>query len=835
MIEGATPPMRYAEVAVTLPVEGRFHYLIPEHLIDALEVGHRVVVPFGKRRVTGFVIAFEETLPPAVTEDKVRPITERLDVEPLIPKELLQLATFAADYYLASVGEVLKLALPPGMTAASTARYAITAAGRHWLESGRDRLPTGRRIGNAARRLLEGAVKASGVKATAAAPAAALELESLGMIVKRDSIHAREAKGEIEVVEQAIGPAIAGPLLYRSPSRRAVYDLLDSGPRPVSELLGSSDRRSVALALRRLEKDGLILRRRRVAQSGDASPSVISRGGPGLAENAPDPNLESPPPLMRDQALALEQILASLDANTGGAFLLHGVTASGKTEVYLRAIAHARARGQGAIVLVPEIALTPQLEARFRARFGDQVAVLHSALTDGERRRRWQRLRQGQAMIALGPRSAVWAPVRALGVIVVDEEHDASFKQGSDVRYNGRDLAWVRARSAGAAIIFGSATPSLESQHAVRQHRLTELRLRERVHGRPMPTIETVDLNEERRAAHGEVRVLSRALGDRLRATVEQKGQAILFLNRRGFNTIVYCEDCGTPRKCPHCDVSMTFHKASTVLACHHCGHVERLETRCRSCKSIAVRPFGFGTERVVEAVKEVAPDARVVRLDRDVTQHAGELDRTLDLFKSGAADVMVGTQMVAKGHDFPGVTLVGIVLADASLAFPDFRAAERTFQLLTQVAGRAGRADAPGHVVIQTLEPAHYALDCARRHEVDRFFEIESASRKSAGYPPYTRIGLIRIESKDEALLGTVAAQIRRSVQAHASGAGVRWRGPVTAPIARVRDKHRRMMMVVAPSPAGLNAILRRVRADASGVNRRVDVIFDVDPVDLL
>ncbi|MCK6552664.1 primosomal protein N', partial [Myxococcota bacterium] len=617
---------------------------------------------------------------------------------------------------------------------------------------------------------------------------------------------------------------------------REVWAKLALGAVPVEELVSELGK-GAKVAIAELEARGLVARRkvasdaarRPVPSNTVPSNTVPSNRSPACVE------LQVPPPLMPEQATALDAILGRLEAHEAGAFLLHGVTASGKTEVYLRAIAHVLAKGQGAIVLVPEIALTPQLESRFRARFGDQVAVLHSALTETERRRRWQRLRRGDARIALGPRSAIWAPVRDLAIIVVDEEHDPSFKQGSDVRYNGRDLALVRAHQVHGVAVLGSATPSLESLQLVVQGKLTRLRMKDRVAGRPLPTVEVVDLAEERSEVGGEPRVLTRALADRLRDVVAKKGQAILFLNRRGFNTIVFCADCGAARHCSKCDVSLTHHKAIASLVCHYCGHVERLDAPCRECKGTSMQPFGVGTQRVAEAVTSEVPDARVLRLDRDVTSNVGELDRTLDDFRQGKADVLVGTQMVAKGHDFPGVVLVGIVLADASLAFPDFRAAERTFQLLTQVAGRAGRAENPGHVIIQTFQRNHHALTSAIHHDTDGFFAREVESRRELAYPPFGRLGIIRFESREERALKRATEVAARAAQ-RIKSAEIRIQGPVEAPIAMIRERHRELMLVKAPTPAKLTAAMRKLRAAlAEVIESKVDVIYDVDPVDLL
>jgi primosomal protein N' (replication factor Y) len=813
----STEPPRFAEVAVTLPVRGRFHYAVPEHLRGQLAVGHRVLVPFGSRRVTGFVL----DLPPELPEDvqaKLRPIASRMDEAPLIPQDILQLATFAADYYQATVGEVLKLALPPGLTAASVVRLVATPVGRRWLEEDAQVFSERPELTGPQRELLVAAAQGQGVKGAKARSRAADALEALGLVARKESFTAHEGEATVEVAVRALAPPEAWPLIRRAPARRELYARLERGPVPVAALVASLGGATVRGALKRLVADGVV----RLEQA---------PAGPGAQGEA---GHEAPPEPTPEQAEALASLLASFDSGAPGAFLLQGVTGSGKTEVYLRLIAHALAGGRGAVVLVPEIALTPQLEARFRARFGDQVVVLHSALTDAERRRGWRRLRAGDARIALGPRSALWAPVEALGVIVVDEEHDPSFKQGSDVRYNGRDLALVRASRTRSLVLLGSATPSLETLHRVEQGRLQRLSLAARVGARPLPKVQVVDLTEERRQLKGELPLLSRALSDGLRRVVASGEQAILFLNRRGFNTIVYCDECGAPKTCPRCSVSLTHHLRQRKLACHYCGFEEPLEVPCRQCQGQAIRPMGAGTERVVAAVKEEVPGARVLRLDRDATQKVGVLEETLRAFRAHEADVLVGTQMVAKGHDFPRVTLVGIVLADASLAFPDFRAAERTFQLLTQVAGRAGRADAPGRVVVQTFQPQHYALLAAVKHDVQAFLQFELPAREEAGYPPYGRMGLVRVESRDQAMAEAVAARAAEAARGAPLDGG-RVLGPAPAPIDRLRERWRFQVLVLTPSPARLLGAFARVRGALEDVPRKVDVVLDVDPMDLL
>ena len=816
---------------VPVPVRGPFHYAVPAELQERLQVGHRVLVPFGPRRMTGFVRTLLDEAPPDLAS-KIRPIESVLDAEPLLPPDLLELASFAADYYLAAAGEVLKAALPPGLAGVSVARLWATAAGKRALEGEAVRFDDGQTISDAQRRLLIEAARPGGVRLRQASAKAATRLIEVGWITRRDAIDARGTDDEIALVRAVADDAAAWPTLQRSRLRQEMWARLRSEPQRKDRLETVFGTTRARRTLDRFLADGLIEVRTVPVSELEAAP-------PASLENV----LEPRPALTTDQARALEALIAAADGGPSPPFLLHGVTGSGKTEVYLQLIEHARRNGRGAVVLVPEIALTPQLEARFQARFGDDVAVLHSGIPDAERRRRWLAIRYGKTRIALGARSALWAPIQDLGVVVVDEEHDPSFKQSSDVRYHGRDLALARARQTGSIAVLGTATPSMEALHLVRSGRMTELRLPARVAGRAMPAVEIVDLTEERRALKGDIRLLSRALADGLRATVARGQQAILFLNRRGFNTVVFCEACTDARTCPSCDVSLTHHQAQGRLQCHYCGHTERLDSPCRKCGERAVVPLGAGTERVTATVEEEVPDARVIRLDRDVTARAGALDEALTAFREGRADIMVGTQMVAKGHDFPGVTLVGIVLADASLAFPDFRAAERTFQLLTQVAGRAGRAEEPGRVIIQALQPQHYAIQAAVRHDTDGFFEIENEARRSAGYPPHTRIGLIRVESKvDHAVLGAAneaAAAARAAAAAEAAGhpeaLAARVLGPAPAPIERMRERWRRMVLIIAPSPARLVNVMRQTRARLPAVGRNVNIIFDVDPVDLL
>jgi primosomal protein N' (replication factor Y) len=552
------------------------------------------------------------------------------------------------------------------------------------------------------------------------------------------------------------------------------------------------------------------------------------RAGSAAATEAAGPSLNA------HQAQALAALGAALAARSFSPFVLQGITGSGKTEVYLRLIALARAAGRGSLVLVPEIALTPQLAARFRARFGDDVAVLHSGLQPAERRMAWRRLRAGAVSIALGARSAIFAPVRELGVLVIDEEHDASFKQDKGVPYNARDLALVRGQRAGAVVVLGSATPSLESFQNAALGRYRRLLLPVRANPsaatRALPPVEIVDLRRESPMADG---LFSKRLLDAVKATVAAGEQAILFLNRRGFAPVVLCRGCGFVLRCPDCAVSFTYHRQGDRLVCHYCARIRGLPRACPSCSEPRLEPLGVGTERVEGILRSYLPNARIARLDRDVAGGSGRgatIERVLASVAERRIDVLVGTQMVTKGHDFPGVTLVGVLLPDQGMHLPDFRAAERTFQLLEQVAGRAGRAEREGRVMVQTFNPEHPAIECLRTHDYERFVQTEVRARREAGYPPAVRALALRLEGRQAAAVRTSAEEVARLLLALANPGpppGLRLLGPAEAPIPLIRGVHRWQIWIFASEARLIAAAAQRALAAklVAGVRLRVDV----------
>jgi primosomal protein N' (replication factor Y) len=510
--------------------------------------------------------------------------------------------------------------------------------------------------------------------------------------------------------------------------------------------------------------------------------------------------------------------------------LLHGVTGSGKTEVYLRAIAAALAHDRQALVLVPEIALTPQLVGRFRARFGgrESIAVLHSGLADGERHDAWRRIARGEARIVIGARSAVFAPLPRPGIIVVDEEHEGSYKQGEGFRYHARDLALLRGQMTGATVLLGSATPALTTYHRAKSGAIGFRELSARVNARPLPTVTLLDLRGKPPAGS-----LSPPLQQALAETLAAGEQALLLLNRRGFAPYLLCSECGATFRCPNCAITLTYHQGRRQLRCHYCDFMQAPPESCPGCGGIRIFPEGAGTERLAEELAAAFPEARLARMDRDTTARKGAHQQLLTAMLAGDIDLLVGTQMVAKGHDFPGVTLVGVVDADATLNFPDFRSAERTFALLTQVAGRAGRGDRPGRVLVQTRAPEHYALACAANHDYSAFYEQETAFRRALGYPPFGYLVNLVFAGNDSERTAAAADQLADALQVHAGD--VELLGPAPCPLARLRGKSRVQLLLKASSRPPLQRLLQRLDPLRRTLPNGVALSVDVDPLDML
>jgi primosomal protein N' (replication factor Y) len=735
------------EVAVALPLVETFTYRDPRGVRPVL--GTQVVVPFGARMVTGFVVGHCEAAP-----GPVKDIEEVVGEGPVVDEEILELCRWAASYYLAPLGEVLRGALPQGERAEAARRVRLTEAGQALL--------------------------------------------------------AREAAGGFGFGSLA----------------------LDEDDRVLLRRLARARSLGLRALTRASEEAGARVSRLVEAALVEVGDEV--RGQRGTRKRKKDlveATRAAPPTLNEHQSRAFEVLAGALGSYA--TFVLQGITGSGKTEVYLRLIAEARRAGKGALVLVPEIALTPQLAARFRSRFGDDVAVLHSALPPGQRLAAWRRLRTGEVGIALGARSAVFAPVRALGVVVVDEEHDGSFKQEEGVRYHGRDLAVVRAQKAGAVAVLGSATPSLETYRNVVQERYRRLLLPTRANpsaaARPLPPVEILDLRVRPPGPDG---LLSPPLAEAMTAALAAGEQTILFLNRRGFSTLILCRACGHVLRCPHCAVSMTFHRGRNRLLCHYCARTESIPAACPKCRQRTLEGMGMGTEQVESVVRQRFAGARVARLDRDTADAGRGAERLLKQVHDGEVDILVGTQMVTKGHDFEKVTLVGVLHPDQGMHLPDFRAAERTFQLLEQVAGRAGRGERPGRVLVQTYNPQHPAIECLRAHDYEGFVNGELARRQDAQYPPFSRMIAVRLDGPDENQVRAAAAEAAARARAVAA-TGVRVLGPAEAPIARLRGRTRWQIWLSGPDRAPL-ARCARAAAEIT-LPRDLRLAVDVDPQSVL
>ncbi len=605
-------------------------------------------------------------------------------------------------------------------------------------------------------------------------------------------------------------------LVFKGQAREIALHLEAHGPTPINEL--SQTWRNARAAVKKLVQLGLV---RLEEREGDVDPFFklpVKR--------------DQPPRLNAEQAAAVEAISQKLSAGERQAFLLDGVTASGKTEVYLHAVAACLESGGSALVLVPEIALTPQLVSRFRARLGDAVAVWHSELSEPARLGMWRALRRGELRVVVGARSALFAPVTNLRLICVDEEHDGSFKQEEGVRYHARDMALLRAHRAQAVCVLGSATPSLASEFGVRTERLQRLKLpaRARTDSR-LPKIEIVDLKRMGAGPSGE-RLLSLPLHRALETVLAAKQQAILFLNRRGFAPSLICEGCGEVQACPNCEVALTVHRAKgDRVQCHYCDYSAPEPVQCGACKGTRLMIEGVGTERIEQALQETFPDARIARLDRDVAAGV-KSEKVLDRVRNGDVDILVGTQMVTKGHDLPNVTLVGVLNADAALSLPDFRAAERTFQLLVQVAGRAGRGGAPGTVLIQTRQPEHPAVHLACQNNVQGFVERELSERQELNYPPYSRLAMIRLDAVEREPLRAASDLVAR-VARGAATSDVEVLGPAPAPLLRLRNRFRYRLLLKSAQRAALRQVLLAVARTT--LDRRVRVAIDVDPISML
>lgn len=800
---------RYGLVALPLPLAQPYTYRIPESLADRVVPGARVVVPVRQREIIGIVTGLTSEAP----QQTARDILSAPDPEPALPADLLETARWISGYYGSPLGLTLKSVLPAAMWGESKVIVELTGQGVPGGLAGEVCVYLDRKGGSAPVGTIAKALKRPVWEAVN-------RLVRVGAVQLRVEAPETDAAVATERVVALVDPVPAlaerEELFKRRPAQRAVLEALEelggSAPlRHLAEQLGLSRQAISALVDRGIAKDELVAVHRDPFRDVPATP--------------PPP---SPTPA---QTAAIQAII---DTPPGDAVLLFGVTGSGKTLVYLEAVRHCLAQGGGAIILVPEIALTPQTVSRVRGAFGDQVAVLHSALSDGERADAWRALRRGERRVVVGARSAVFAPVRRLGLIVVDEEHESSYKNNEAPRYHARDVALVRARLEKARLVLGSATPSPESMHRV-GNRLSLVHLPDRAGSQPLPPVEIVDLRSAARVKEARALPWSERLDAEVGSALARKEQVLLLLNRRGFATILQCPDCGTVRECPNCSISLTVHQAPAGLRCHYCGHDEPVPPACASCGSTIQRMKGVGTQQLERFLAARFPEARLARMDLDTTSTRWSHQAILDKVGRGEVDILLGTQMIAKGLDFPNVTLVGVVDADTGLHLPDFRAAERTFQLIAQVAGRAGRGPKGGRVVVQTRNPQHYALLTAAAHDAEKFLEQELSQRESPPYPPNASLVNLLVSGESETRVADAAVQVADWCMALVASQGlpVSVLGPAPCAIGRIKNRWR-WHVVLRGQPEPLGRIVR-YSAERLPESAGVRVVLDRDPTSLL
>ncbi|PTL34871.1 primosomal protein N' [Candidatus Methylomirabilis limnetica] len=831
------PDHLLVEIALPVPPRRVLTYTIPSDLQKQVEVGKRALVPLGPRLVTGYIVGLHtfSDQPSAVRHQasELKPIDAILDPEPLLDHHMLELTRLIADYYLTSWGLVIRAALPPGIDR-RTARtveliespdlFPHTLSGERLTQEAGKLGPLQQQMLAALqvqRRMLLSSLKQRWPDEEVDRLIRMLVRQNLARVEYRECLPlVRPAYRSLLglAVDRASAEAELAALRRRAPRQASLLDrLLQSGSTLTSVeatvLAGAS-------GVRGLIAKGFIRRVTEVVERSPWEEPVVATG------SWPEPNSA--------QQTAIDGLLAGLPSRTFFPALLHGATGSGKTEVYLRVIGEVVRQGRQALVLVPEIALTPVTADRFRSRFGDRVALLHSGLSPGERLDQWYRIKRGMADIVVGTRSAVFAPLSRLSLIVVDEEHDDSYKQQDEPRYHARDVALARGQMLGIAVLLGSATPAFESIHRAKEGAYRLFLLPERVEARTLPSMTLIDMREER--AKCEVRgaplIFSRRLADAIKETLAKGEQVLLFLNRRGYARVLLCRDCGFALHCPHCSLPLIYHAVDARMRCHYCDHRERPPARCPKCGGFAFGFLGYGTQQVEAAARLLAPDATMTRMDRDTTRRRRAHQQILKAVEQGQTQVLIGTQMVGKGHDFPGITLVGVLSADASMVLPDFRAGERTYALLTQVAGRAGRGDRPGQVLVQTYNPDHYSILAARNHDYEALYRIEQPLREKRGLPPFGFLVLLLVTSSKEGHAQEKAERLT-SLLLERAVSSLTIEGPAPAPLYRLKGRYRWQILAKGPDPSTLHHWVKETIA-LLPPSEQVGIEVDVDPVNL-
>lgn len=787
------------------PVDRPFDYLIPKDWEELIDTGCRLKVPFGPRNVLGFVVGLaNETDVPI---EKIKPVAEILDLEPILTDEMLALAKWLKRQTICYEIDALQVMLPGALRAKYEKFVILTTESQNLPQMLQpffektikvnvklfEKAALLKPLKQAVREghlMIENEVKQKGkVKQVRKVQIATLpELEE---VEKTISTRAQKQKQLVEWMKENSGKVY-------SPD-----DICDALQITTVVLNSVIDKGAAKFIQQEVYRD------------------------PYTKDIVPTDFLQ----LTTEQQHALTKITNAIDEKRTETFLLHGITGSGKTEIYLQAIQKTIADGKEAIVLVPEISLTPQMTERFKSRFGDLVAVMHSGLSVGEKYDEWRKVQQGKVKVVVGARSAVFAPFKNLGLLILDEEHESTYKQEDSPRYHARDVAIWRGNYYNCPVILGSATPALESYARAKKGVYTLLTLENRAKNQALPTVHIVDMREQLQA--GNRSMFSQPLMDALRERLDKKEQTVLFLNRRGYSSFVLCRDCGTTVQCPNCDISLTYHRYSEKLKCHYCGHDEYVPSSCPQCQSEHIRYFGTGTQKVEEEIHKLFPEARVLRMDVDTTKQKGAHEKLLDEFGAGGADILLGTQMIAKGLDFPNITLVGVLSADTSLHLPDYRAAEKTFQLMTQVSGRAGRHDKPGEVFVQTYTPEHYAIELSKEQLYTPFYEREMHARHLASYPPYYYIALIQVSHEDVMMAAEYAGRATEYLRSNLSF-NVSVIGPTTASISRLQNRYRYQCLIkYKVEPNLIPVLLQLIKMYRSEwIKKGIVLTVDLDPV---
>ncbi|MGV6971303.1 primosomal protein N' [Bacillus halotolerans] len=780
--------MNFAEVIVdvsTKNIDRPFDYKIPDHLKGMIKTGMRVIVPFGPRKIQGFVTAVKDTSD--LSGKSVKEVEDLLDLTPVLTEELMHLSSWLSDKTLSFKITALQAMLP----AALKAKYEKELK----IAEGADIPPQVERLFSETKSLLYSDIP---------------DHDTLKIIQKQVQ------KGHIDVTYK---------VAQKANKKMVRYIQANAGKEELSKqaegLSRQAAKQQAILHFFMTEPEGTKIPAADLCKKTDTSSATIKTLiQKGLLKETyeevyRDPYQDKmfkktePLPLTDEQSAAFQPIRRTLDNNEHQVFLLHGVTGSGKTEIYLQSIEKVLAKGKEAIVLVPEISLTPQMVHRFKGRFGSQVAVMHSGLSTGEKYDEWRKIHRKEVRLVVGARSAIFAPFENLGMIIIDEEHESSYKQEEMPRYHAKEVAIKRAEHHRCPVVLGSATPTLESYARAQKGVYELLSLKHRVNHQVMPEVSLVDMREELR--NGNRSMFSIELMEKLEETIAKGEQAVLFLNKRGYSSFVMCRDCGYVPQCPHCDISMTYHRSGQRMKCHYCGHEEPVPHTCPECGSDHIRFFGTGTQRVEEELTKVLPHARVIRMDVDTTSRKGAHEKLLSAFGEGRADILLGTQMIAKGLDFPNVTLVGVLSADTTLHIPDFRSAEKTFQLLTQVSGRAGRHEKPGNVIIQTYTPSHYSIQLTKTHDYETFYQHEMAHRREQSYPPYYYLALVTVSHEEVAKAAVTAEKIAHFLKANC-GADTKILGPSASPIARIKDRYRYQCVIKYKQETQISALLKKI-----------------------